>query len=150
MILKTSHYVWRFSVKILALLMVVGPLCGAAWSQKATPQTTPQTSSQAVQSVPASLPDVTQLNWYIAARYSILGPVPLNSVDSKSLGFTGGYGIPGVTVSLAKKQVSVMTETGAPVPFSALAPGVRVVVCDRSDSVVIFVVRSPEASNAKR
>jgi hypothetical protein len=146
MILKTSHYVWRFSVKILALLMVVGPLCGAAWSQKATPQT----SSQAVQSVPASLPDVTQLNWYIAARYSILGPVPLNSVDSKSLGFTGGYGIPGVTVSLANKRISVMTETGVPVPFSALAPGVRVVVCDRSDSVVIFIVRSPEAGNAKR
>ncbi|MGO9116408.1 MAG: hypothetical protein ACLQPD_02230 [Desulfomonilaceae bacterium] len=149
MILKTSHYVWRFSVKILALLMVVGPLCGPAWSQKATPQTTPQTGSQSVQSVPASIPGPMQLNWYRAARYSIFGPTPLNSVDSKSLGFTGGYGLPGVTISLANKNVSVMTETGASVPFSALAPGVRVVVCDRSGSV-IFVVRSPEADYATR
>jgi hypothetical protein len=145
---KSSHYVWRFSVKVLALLMVVGPLCGAAWSQKATPQTTPQTSSQAVQSLPASIPDATKLDWYIAARYTIFGPAPLNTVNSKSLGFTGANEIPGVTISLANKTVLVMTETGATVPFSALAPGVRVTVCDRSDSVVVFIVRASEANNA--
>ncbi len=145
---KISHHVWRSFVKILALLMVVGPLCGAAWSQKAPTQQ--QQRSQSSESVSASFPDVTQLNWYIAARYSIFGPAPLESVDSKSLNFAGGHGIPGVSISLAKKNVLVMTETGASLKFSALTQGTRVTVCDRSDSVVIFVVRSPEASHATK
>jgi hypothetical protein len=91
-----------------------------------------------------------QLNWYIAARYSIFGPARLASVSSSSLAFPGGYGIPGPTVSLVNKAVSVMNEAGASVPFSALGPGTNLIVCDRSDSVVIFVVPSPEVGNAKR
>ena len=145
MTFKTSRRVCRFSA-ILALLMVFGPLCGAAWSQK----TSTQKSSQSVQSVQAPVPQGLQLSWYIAARYSIFGPASINSVNSKSLGFARGYGRAGITINLSNKNVSVMDEAGISVPFSSLAPGVRVIVCDRSDSVVIITVRPAEASNAKR
>ncbi len=146
MTFKPSHRVCRYSAQILALLIVLGPLGGAAWSQK----TSPQKSSQSLQSLPGTIPDATNLDWYIAARYSIFGPAALSSVDSKSLVFPAKYGIPGVTVNLANKKVSVMNEAGAFVPFSTLQSGGRVIVCDRSDSVVIFTVRPAEEGNAKR
>jgi hypothetical protein len=92
-----------------------------------------------------------QLDWYIAARYSISGPVRLASVSSSSLSFSGGYGIPGGTLSLANKAVSVMNEAGVSLPFSVLVPGTNVIVCDRSDSVVVFTVTSTSGvSNAKK
>jgi hypothetical protein len=92
-----------------------------------------------------------QLDWYIAARYSIFGPARLASVSSSTLTFPGGYGVPGEAISLANKSVSVMNETGASVPFSALAPGTNVIVCNRSDSVVIFTVTTTaRVGNAKQ
>ena len=122
------------------------------WSQQTAPKSSSQSSQaiQALQALQASVPGPMQLDWYRAARYSIYGPASLFSVDSKGLGFPGGYGIPGKTVSLANKNISVMDEAGAPVSFTSLKPGTNVLVCDRSDSVVVFTVSSPEAGNAKR
>ena len=152
MTFNMSYSVCRFSAKILVFLMVLGLLCGSAWSQQTPPKASSQSpqSLQSLQSLPVSVPGPMQLNWYIAARYSIFGPARLASVSSSSLAFPGGYGIPGPTVSLVNKAVSVMNEAGASVPFSALGPGTNLIVCDRSDSVVIFVVPSPEVGNAKR
>ena len=150
MILKTSHYVCRFRVQILVFLMVLGLLCGVAWGQQAAPKASTQ-SLQSLQSLPAFVPGPMQLNWYIAAGYSIFGPARLASVNSKGLGFPGAYEIPGPTISLANKTVSVMNETGASVPFSALTPGTNVIVCDRRDSVVVFTVTTTTGvGNAKR
>ncbi len=158
MTFNMSYSVCRFSAKILVFLMVLGLLCGSAWSQQTSPKASSQSPQspqslqalQSLQSLPVSVPGPMQLNWYIAARYSIFGPARLASVSSSSLAFPGGYGIPGPTVSLVNKAVSVMNEAGASVPFSALGPGTNLIVCDRSDSVVIFVVPSPEVGNAKR
>jgi hypothetical protein len=148
MFFKSSHRICRISVKILALLILIGPLCGTAWSQKAPQQPAQQTRSQSPQVLPEGIPDYARIDWYIAARYSVFGPVPLDTVDSKKLTFTGSRDNPGVTINLANKKVSVMSEAGASLPFSALAPGVRVTVCDRSDNVVIFVVSSRGSSHA--
>ena len=149
----TSHSLCGFWVQILALLMVLGLLCGVACGQQTPAKASSQSpqSTQALQALQATVPGPMQLNWYIAARYSIFGPAPLASVSSTSLSFPGGYGIPGATFSLANKSVSVMNEAGASVPFSALVPGTNVIVCDRSDSVVVFTVTASQgASNAKR
>jgi hypothetical protein len=146
MIYKTSRRVCRFSA-ILALLMVFGPLCGAAWSQK----TSPQKSSQTQQYLPTSVPtDPTRLDWFIAARYSVFGPASLNSVNSKSLGFARGYGLPALTINLTNKNVKVMNQAGASLPFSALEQGGRVIVCDRRDSVVIITVPPREEGYVPR
>ncbi len=148
MFFKSSHPIYRISLKILALLILIGLLCGTAWSQRAPQQPAQQTRSQSPQVLPEGIPDYARIDWYIAARYSVFGPAPLDSVDSKKLTFAGSHDIPGVTINLANKKISVMNEAGASMPFSSLAPGVRVTVCDRSDSVVIFVVSSRGSTNA--
>jgi hypothetical protein len=145
MAFKTSRRVCRFSA-ILALLMVFGPLCGAAWTQK----TSPQKSSQSLESLQAPILDATRLDWFIAARYSVFGPASLNSVNSTSLGFARGYGLPALTFNLTNKNVAVINQAGASLAFSALEPGVRVIVCDRRDSVVIITVPPREEGNVPR
>ncbi|MGO9121339.1 MAG: hypothetical protein ACLQPD_27485 [Desulfomonilaceae bacterium] len=142
MVFRTWHLGCSF-------VMVVALLCGVAWGQQAAPKASTQ-SLQSLQSLPVSVPGPMQLNWYIAARYSIFGPARLASVSSSSLAFPEAYEMPGPTISLANKTVSVMNETGASVPFSALTPGTNVIVCDRLDSVVVFTVTTTGVSNGKK
>ena len=146
MTFKTSRRVCRFSA-ILALLTMIGPLCGAAWSQK----TSSQKSSQSQQYLPIDVPTgPLQLDWFIAARYSVFGPASLTSVDSKSLSFARGYGVAPLTFNLTNKNVTVMNQTGASLPFSSLEQGTRVIVCDRRDSVVIITAPPREESDVPR
>ena len=145
MVFRTWHLGCSF-------MMVVALFCGSVWSQQTSPKASSQSlqALQSLQSLPVSVPGPMQLNWYIAARYSIYGPARLASVDSKGLGFPGAYEMPGATISLANKTVSVMNEAGASVPFSALTPGTNVIVCDRRDSVVVFTVTTTGVSNGKK
>jgi hypothetical protein len=107
-----------------------------------------QTTGQSAHTVTT---DPLHLNQYIAACYSIFGPARLASLTSQSLVFPGELGNPGVTISLANKTVSVMNEAGASLPFSTLGHGVSVIVCYRSDSVVVFALQSVStgASNVR-
>ena len=142
MVFRTWHLGYSF-------IMVVSLLCGVAWGQQTAPKGSTQ-SLQSLQSLPVSVPGPMQLNWYIAAGYSIYGPARVASNNSKVLGFPEAYGIPGPTISLANKSVAVMNQTGASVPLSALTPGTNVIVCDRRDSVVVFIVTTLGVSNVKR
>jgi len=149
----TSYGPYRFPTLFLTLVIVLLLHCGIGWGQQTAPRTGSQSSQsiQALQALQAPAPGPMQLDWYIASRYSIYGPASLSSVDSKTLAFPGGYGIPGVTISLANKSVSVMNEAGATVSFTSLKPGTRVVVCDRSDSVVVFTITTtPGVGNVQR
>jgi len=157
MIFTTSHRAFRFPAQILALLMVLGLLCGVACGQQTTPKASSQSPQstqalQALQALQATVPGPMQLEWYIAARYSTFGPAALASVNSNSLAFAGSYSSsPDVTVSLTGKAVSVVNAAGVSVSFGALAPGTNVIVCNRSDSVVVFIVTpTGGANNAKR
>jgi hypothetical protein len=120
----------------LLAILAFSAVCGStAWAQKAGGQQEPSAVSP-----PRSAAGPIDLDRYFAEGYSIQGPTVLDSVSSQALVFPGRHGLKGLTISLANKSVVVMDAAGNVKSFSALAPGVSVLVCHRSDRVVIYLV----------
>jgi hypothetical protein len=116
----------------LAFSAVYGP---TAWAQKASGQQEPSVASPQ-----RSTAGPIDLDRYFAEGYSIQGPTVLDSVSTQALVFPGRHGLKGLTISLANKTVVVMDAAGNLKSFSALGPGVSVLVCHRSDRVDIYLV----------
>ncbi len=130
---------------LLAILVFLAAYGPPVWGQKA-----PVPQERATVSPPRVQEGTIDLDQYVAEGYAIHGPYVLQSVSPKALVFPGRNGKKGIEISLANKPVVVMDAAGNIKSFSALGPGVSVLVCYRKDRVVIYLVsaakgRSPNA-----
>jgi hypothetical protein len=137
---KSLHRPLFIGLLCLLAAFVFSALNGPpAWAQKA-----PVQQERSVVTPPPSPAGPIDLDRYFAEGYSIHGPAVLDSVSARALVFPGRQGQKGLTISLANKALVVMDSTGNVRNFSALAPGVSVLVCHRSDRVVIYLLSAPK------
>jgi hypothetical protein len=76
----------------------------------------------------------------IAAGFSVLGPTELKKASSSAL-VVDNSPSDGKTISLAKKRVTVLDESGNSSSTSSLAEGTWVIICQKKDEIVIYLVK---------
>jgi|GEM_PF-5756752 len=124
-----------YSLVFMTLLVACCFSWSTAWAQS-KPQTAP-----AVKPAPVpQLPTVVTIDKLIADRFSCFGPAKLKTVTSQSLIFPGKeVDEDGLTISLTGRTVSVTDQVGNTQSLTALRSGTRVVVCQRTDKVVVII-----------
>jgi hypothetical protein len=127
---------FRALICLLAALVFSAQYGAPAWAQK-TASVSSTTSTKGTI-------DVDQ---YIAEGYSVTGPTMLESVSSQALIFPGLTGQKGLEISLRNKAVVALDATGKASSFATLGPGVSVLVCNRKDRVVIYLVSAQKGTS---
>ncbi len=145
-----------FSAKGFSLLLsflVVLTIAGMAPAQSTSPSTyvgSGQNVANTLASLAAS-PMSRILHKYTALRYSILGPYTLQKVTTTQLTFVSFPEKPdGTTMSLAGKNVAVKTEGGHESSFADLLPGTRVLICQKDNDVIVFLISTATSSSSNK
>jgi hypothetical protein len=131
------------AVALVALLALTpAPNTRAAQAQQPAP-----TASQVQET-----PEQTIIRTRIAEGYSAVGPLELKGVSSSELVIGAVPGNPKLTVSLTNKNVSVMDESGNGLTTGSLAVGTNVIIFQKQNDIVIYVVPAPpkETRNANK
>jgi hypothetical protein len=123
------------SLVFVALLVACCSSWSTAWAQ-AKPKTAPATKPLPVPELPTGRSTINRL---IADRHSCSGPTKLISVTPQGLVFPGKDDENPMTISLAGKSVTVMDQAGNTQSLSALRSGIRVIVCQKADSMVVII-----------
>jgi hypothetical protein len=118
----------------------------------ATPSYAAETQQTAtVGSEEHETPQETIIGKRIAEGFAVIGPLELMGASASELMIGAAPGNPEVKVSLKNKRVSVMDEHGNSLTVSSVKKGANVIICQKKDQVIIYVVPSTkkESSNAK-
>jgi hypothetical protein len=76
----------------------------------------------------------------IAAGYGVLGPIELYKASSSALVVPDSPSN-GRTISLNNKKVTVLDESGNGLTMSSVTAGTAVIICEKKDEVVIYLVK---------
>lgn len=76
----------------------------------------------------------------VAAGYSVIGPLELRKVSGTQLVIAEPPGKEPLVVDLRNKTISVMDKEENPLTMSAMNAGSTVIICQKKDSVRIYIV----------
>jgi hypothetical protein len=76
----------------------------------------------------------------IAAGFSVIGPIELTSASSSALVFPDSPN-GSKTISLQNQKVTVLDESGNASSMSSVTAGKWVIVCQKKDEIVIYLVK---------
>jgi hypothetical protein len=146
---RCSVLSWR-SVRLALSCLAVFAVCEIGYAQTSNSSKTGvagQEVAKTLESLTAK-PVTRIIHQYTAAFYSVLGPYNIKNATSTNLTFMGFPENPhGTTLDLTGKNVTIKTEGGQGSSSASLTPGARVLVCQKDNDIVIFLLTAHTSSS---